>query len=79
MHVEYPMTCKVCIVRRLLNEHLHEIAGRYFFLNTIPTRSMNTPQLLFNRTQGGLREHAQINLRPVMGMTPVCLSILDSE
>jgi hypothetical protein len=42
------MTCKVCVVRRLLNEHLHEIACRYFFFNTIPTGSMDPPQLLFN-------------------------------
>ena len=78
MHVEHPMTCKVCIVRRLLNEHLHEIACRYFFLNAVPTCSMDPPQLLFNRTQGGLCEHAQIDLRPIMRMPPVRLSLLDS-
>ena len=75
------MTYKVCIIRCFLNEHLYEIAYRYFFLNTISTGPMDPPQLLFNRTQGRLCEHAQIDLRLVASLSlapsDYCLSFLD--
>jgi len=77
-HLEQSATHKVCIVRRFLDKHLHEIACRHFFLNSIPAGAMDPPQLFFDGTQRGLGEHAQVDLRPVVGMTPIHLSLLES-
>src|SRR6266850_3415756 len=74
--LEQVTTCKICIVRRLLDEHLHKIACRYFFFDPIFACSMDSPQLLFNRTQSGLREHAQVDLRSIVSMAPIHLSLL---
>jgi hypothetical protein len=80
-HAGLAMTCKVGIVRRFLDEHLHKIIRRYFFLDPIPTGSMDSPQFLFNGIQGGLGEHAQVNvnLRLVVSMPAVRLSLLNSD
>ena len=76
--LEQATTCKIRIVRRLLDKHLHEIACRHFFLNPIFAGSVDPSQLLFDRAQGGLGEHAQVNLRSVVSMTSIDLSLLDS-
>jgi hypothetical protein len=76
--LEQVATHKVCIVCRFLDEHLHEVARRHFFLDPILAGLMDPPQLFFDRTQRGLGEHAQVDLRPGVSMTPIHLSFLES-
>ena len=64
-------THEVRVICRFLDEHLYKIARSHFFLDPIFAGSIYTSQLLLNHVQRILCEHAQIDLRPVMGMPPM--------